>query len=392
MKKLNLMVAASALSLSGVAGAGAPTAMQVSFQAQIPKLTVTLPTAKETASVKDDDRKEAECHHLSDVIARERKAYGYYKNQIDKTCRAKAFSEWVGDYKKIQADYNKAIEGLNKALKALTDKLAGLKKTDPCTEQMDLLDCADAAGQLAASETKLQSHLAGIKAARAIVAAVRSKRLAAEKSDHYKDMEKCHELDLAGERRAAIINKLIAENSAKLKQCKADLAQIQHDNLEFRKQTAVKVFVQTLKCKMLNQKVKNGIEMSQKRDAALKAKKCLSDERVAALVKAMNEGLARRDAALRAMPGANKGATTAQLLEFEKAARAFVAYRERATKFGTELQQRADKCQAELAAMRLADAVLDGLLKNKLQDLRDCNISLAGLRIALAAANREIKD
>jgi hypothetical protein len=106
----------------------------------------------------------------------------------------------------------------------------------------------------------------------------------------------------------------------------------------------------------------------------------------------MNAGLAARDKALRAMPGANPGATTAELTAFAKAAKAFVAYRERIAKFAAELQKSADKCQGELSAMRAADAALDALLKSKLGDLRECNIDLAKLRLALAAANRELAD
>ncbi|MBI3073350.1 MAG: hypothetical protein HYY84_14645 [Deltaproteobacteria bacterium] len=407
IQKLSFAVAASVLSLSGVAVAGAPAMAPLKITdtkvvvkpGQKPEIGPVLnslkgflPKKTETAKLKDDDRKEAECNHLSDLIANERKSYAYFKDQIDKTCRAKAFTEWVGDYRKIQGDYNKAVENLNKALASLNKKLAELKKKDPCTEQMDILDCAEAAEKLAASETKLASFLDAIKTARTNVAAVRTKRLAAEKADFYKDMEKCHQLDLAGEKIAARINDLIKKNGAALAKCKADLAEIQHDNLEFRKQTAIKTLVQTIKCKKLDKAVRDGIANSKKRDAALKAKNCMSDDRVASWIRAMNAGLAARDKALRAMPGANAGATPAQLTEFAKAARAFVAYRERVAKFAENLKKSADKCQGELKAMRVVDALLDGFLKNKRKDLRECNISLAGLRAQLAAANREIKD
>ena len=97
LKKLNFVVAASVLSLSGVAGAGAPAATASqgslaskltpvkiikdkisltlgkapSFKAAIDALKGNAPKATETAKLKDDDKKEAECNHLSDLIARE---------------------------------------------------------------------------------------------------------------------------------------------------------------------------------------------------------------------------------------------------------------------------------------------------------------------------------
>jgi hypothetical protein len=386
-----ISVLGAMVALGGSAFAATPQANEAHKAEQaLGKVASVAPPPGTT--IRDDDKKEAECHYRRERLHDLRKQYHHYKTEITQKCESKAFGAWYADYEKIQGTYNTHAGNIDRAIASVRTRLQELKQVDPCTEKMSLEACVAATEKVSGSDAALRTRLAELRKAHAAWAEWRQKRVAAERSEFHRDMGRCRDLDIWAEAVAGRVATYIKENREALQRCEKELSEIKHSNLLYRQAVKNRIVIQTARCTSLRKEGDTLYTAVAGAETALDAKKCERPITVVAWSKLARSILAAQEAAARKMPGANPGATEKERAAFVATGKSLIALKAVIAERAHARLARAAQCRNERAALGKEVGLLSALLQKDAEDLSARNIARGRLYEQLAKVNREIRD